>query len=152
MASKDHIARKQDGCADDVEIDGGLYDSTSVTRRSIMKLAGAAGAAGLFTGQATAVSDESGSEEFDPIEATIDDVYSAIHLGEATAKEITEIYLERIEAYDDVLNTVITLNDDALERADELDEKLEESGPVGPLHGVPIISTSQSRLVRTSAC
>jgi Asp-tRNA(Asn)/Glu-tRNA(Gln) amidotransferase A subunit family amidase len=104
-----------------------------------MKLAGAAGAAGLFTGQATAVSDESGSEEFDPIEATIDDVYSAIHLGEATAKEITEIYLERIEAYDDVLNTVITLNDDALERADELDEKLEESGPVGPLHGVPIM-------------
>ncbi len=111
----------------------------SVTRRSLMKIAGATGATALLAGQSTAVSAKDESEKFDPIEATIDDVYSAIFLGDVTAREVTEMYLERLEAYDEVLNTIITLNENALDRADELDEKLEESGPVGPLHGVPIV-------------
>lgn len=139
MVNRNHNAVKANNENSNREDSSGSTERASVTRRSLVKLTGAAGVAGLFTGQTTAISFDSDSEGFDPIEATVDDVYSAIYLGEATAREITEIYLDRIEEYDDVLNTVITLNDDALNRADELDAKFEESGPVGPLHGVPII-------------
>jgi len=139
MVSENHNGSKTGDCTIKNGETSGSEKRASVTRRSLVKLAGAAGAAGLLTGQTTAIESDTDSEEFDPIEATIDDVYSAIHLEEATAREITQTYLDRIEAYDDVLNTVITLNDYALDRADELDEKFKESGPVGPLHGVPIV-------------
>ncbi|MFC6720705.1 amidase family protein [Halovenus amylolytica] len=114
-------------------------DSNSITRRSLMKVAGAAGAASFLSGQVPAAASEHESDGFDPIEATIQDVYSAIFLGEVTAVEVAELYLERIEHYNEVLNAVITINENALDRAEELDHELEESGPVGPLHGVPIL-------------
>jgi len=139
MAKRNQNAKEVDDCTSTAQESSYLDERASVSRRSLVKLAGAAGAAGLVASQTTTVAADSDSNKFDPIEATIDDVYSAIYLKEATAREITEIYLERIEEYDDVLNTVITLNDGALDRADELDEKFEESGPVGPLHGVPIV-------------
>jgi Asp-tRNA(Asn)/Glu-tRNA(Gln) amidotransferase A subunit family amidase len=41
--------------------------------------------------------------------------------------------------YDEALNSLITVNPDALDRAEELDAEFEDSGPVGPLHGVPIV-------------
>lgn len=110
----------------------------SVNRRSLMKIAGATGVAGLLSSQSIAAADD-GEYEFDLVEATATEIYALITNGDVTAKEVVEIYLDRIEAYDDELNSIITVNEEALDRADELDEELEESGPVGPLHGVPII-------------
>ena len=112
---------------------------TAISRRSIMKIAGASGVAGLIGSQSSTVAAEEGSDEFDPIEASVSDVIISITEGDETAHSVTKKYLERIEEYDDVLNTIITLNPDALDRADELDDELADSGPVGPLHGVPII-------------
>lgn len=109
-------------------------------RRTILKLLGSAGIASAAGTSAVTASDDSAvTTDFDPIDATIDDVYSAICAEEVTAQEVTQIYLDRIEAYDGALNTVITLNENALERAEELDTMFAESGPVGPLHGVPIV-------------
>jgi len=139
MVNTYHSERKENKCINNASRPSGQCESAKTTRRSIMKLAGAAGVAGLLTSQTAAASVDSDSEGFDPIEATVSDVYSAIHLEKATAREITETYLNRIEAYDDVLNTVITLNDSALDRAEELDAEFKEAGPVGPLHGVPIV-------------
>jgi amidase len=56
------------------------------------------------------------------------------------------MYLDRIAAYDQsgpAINAVITLNPDALKEADRLDAAYKSSGPVGPLHGVPIIMKDQ---------
>lgn len=111
---------------------------TTVSRRTAVKLAGVAGLGSLLSGRSAAGGEEHGNG-FDPIEATISEIYAAIVQGDQTARSVTEHYLDRIEAYDDVLNTLITLNTDALARANELDETLAESGPVGPLHGVPMI-------------
>lgn len=50
--------------------------------------------------------------------------------------------LTRIEAIDDqgpTLNAIIEINPDALELARELDREFAQSGPVGPLHGVPVV-------------
>ncbi|MBK7552105.1 MAG: amidase [Syntrophaceae bacterium] len=75
-------------------------------------------------------------------EATIADVHKAFKSGELTAKKLVEMYLKRIEAYDQKgpkLNAVIYVNPRALEEAAALDAKLEKSGPVDPLHGIPVL-------------
>jgi Asp-tRNA(Asn)/Glu-tRNA(Gln) amidotransferase A subunit family amidase len=56
------------------------------------------------------------------------------------------MYLDRIEAYDKngpKINCVITVNPDALEQADKLDAAFKQSGPVGPLHGIPVAVKDQ---------
>jgi len=75
-------------------------------------------------------------------EATIAEIHAAMEAGDLTARQLVEMYLERIEAYDKrgpALNAIIRLNPRALQRADELDAALAESGLTGPLHGIPII-------------
>jgi len=75
-------------------------------------------------------------------EATIAEIHAAMEAGELTARQLVEMYLERIEAYDKrgpALNAIIRINPLALERADELDAAFAESGLTGPLHGIPII-------------
>lgn len=115
--------------------------STSIDRRSVLKGIGVAGLAGVGASPATADETHStgGDNSFDPLEATAADVRAAIMSERATARSIVQQYLERINVYDEALNSLITVNPDALERADELDAKFNQSGPVGPLHGVPII-------------
>ena len=75
-------------------------------------------------------------------EATIADVHRAFKSGELTAKMLVGMYLKRIEAYDRKgpgLNSVITVNHRALREAASLDAKFKKSGPVGPLHGIPVL-------------
>ncbi len=75
-------------------------------------------------------------------EATIASIHAAMGEGRLTAVELVDLYLERIEAYDKrgpALNSIITLNPRARERAQELDEEFTRTGFVGPLHGIPVI-------------
>jgi amidase len=75
-------------------------------------------------------------------EATIAGVHKAFESGGLTAKKLVGMYLKRIEAYDRKgprLNAVITVSPKALEEAAALDAKFRKSGPVGPLHGVPVL-------------
>ncbi len=61
--------------------------------------------------------------------------------GERTARSITELCLRRIEEMDGQgpeLRSIIETNPDALEIADRLDAERRESGPRGPLHGIPV--------------
>lgn len=62
--------------------------------------------------------------------------------SELTARRLVDACLERIAAYDaegPALNAVIALNPDARAIADELDARYQRSGPVGPLHGIPVL-------------
>ncbi|KIL37636.1 hypothetical protein SD71_03295 [Cohnella kolymensis] len=79
---------------------------------------------------------------FKLIEATISDMQKALQSGKITSRELVQIYLDRIEKYDDhgpSLKAIITVNPKALETADSLDKERAEKGPRGPLHGIPII-------------
>lgn len=76
---------------------------------------------------------------FEVAEASIADVHAAMAAGEVTAAELTAAYLDRIERLDDDLSAIITVNPNANSRAEELDRTLAESGPAGPLHGIPVI-------------
>ncbi|GGL51428.1 amidase [Halocalculus aciditolerans] len=77
--------------------------------------------------------------EFDVVEATVADVHAAMHAGDVTAVDLVDAYLARIDAYDGELNAILTVNDGARERAAELDAAFDESGAVGPLHGIPVV-------------
>lgn len=84
---------------------------------------------------------------FNVLEATIDDIHSAYKSAQLTARQLVQIYLDRIEAYDKkgaAINAIITVNSKALEEADRLDAAFKVSGLVGPLHGIPIIIKDQA--------
>jgi len=81
--------------------------------------------------------DESGS--FDPLEAAVEEIHAAMEAGDLTAESLVERYLNRIEAYDEELNAILTVNHEARSRARSLDGTFEKDGFVGPLHGVPVV-------------
>ena len=123
------------------QIDGQQSDARTFRRRPILKALGTAGAIGVFSGFASAADEGNAQtdESFDVAEATIAEIRTAITTETTTARAVTKQYLDRIEKYDDELNSIITVNPNALERAKELDSTFADSGPVGPLHGIPTI-------------
>ena len=75
-------------------------------------------------------------------EASIAEIHRAMRAGEVTSRELVEASLQRIAAYDKrgpAINAIITLNDRALQRADELDRALSAGRWQGPLHGIPLV-------------
>ena len=76
------------------------------------------------------------------VEISIADIQAAYKARTLTARALVQAYLDRIAAYDQQgpsINSIITLNDRALAEADALDAALGKSGPVGPLHGIPVL-------------
>ena len=85
-------------------------------------------------------------ESFQLVEATIEDIHAAYNAGTLTARQLVQLYLDRIEAYDQQgpgINAIISVNSQALQEADRLDAAFESSGFVGPLHGIPVILKDQ---------
>jgi len=79
------------------------------------------------------------SGSFDVTETTVADIHDAMAAGRVTAEALVDRYLARIDAYDDELNAVLTLNDDARDRARQLDAAFDRDGLLGPLHGIPVL-------------
>jgi Asp-tRNA(Asn)/Glu-tRNA(Gln) amidotransferase A subunit family amidase len=79
---------------------------------------------------------------FQIVETSIDDIHAAYASGTLTAHQLVQAYLDRINAYDKsgpTINSIITLNPNALDEADRLDAAYKRSGFVGPLHGIPVL-------------
>ncbi|MGA0934833.1 MAG: amidase [Pseudohongiellaceae bacterium] len=67
---------------------------------------------------------------------------SALASGHVTAEAVTRQALARIHDRDNsgpALNAIVTINPDALSIARELDRAFSLGGPMGPLHGLPVI-------------
>jgi len=82
------------------------------------------------------------AKPFNVMEATVENIHAAYKSGQLTTHQLVQLYLDRIEAYDKkgpALNSIITVNPDALKEADRLDAAFKASGFVGPLHGIPVI-------------
>ncbi len=83
-----------------------------------------------------------GGQSPDFNEATIAGLQDKMHRGEVSSEELVSWYLERIESIDrngPQLNAIIEINPDALQIARALDEERRQSGPRGPMHGIPVI-------------
>ena len=74
--------------------------------------------------------------------STIEDINAAFNNESLTSEQLVELYLARIEAYDDAgpaINAVIALNGQAVDRARALDAERRAKGPRSRLHGIPIV-------------
>ena len=84
---------------------------------------------------------------FNVLETSIEAIHAAYKSGELTCRQLVQMYLDRIEAYDKkgpALNAIITLNSKALAEADRLDAEFKKSGLSGPLHGIPVVVKDQA--------
>jgi Asp-tRNA(Asn)/Glu-tRNA(Gln) amidotransferase A subunit family amidase len=75
-------------------------------------------------------------------EVTIAQIHAAMREGRLTCRELVDLYLRRIAAYDKngpAINAIVVVNPRALEEADALDARFRQSGAAGPLHCVPTI-------------
>lgn len=87
------------------------------------------------------------TDGFTLIDATIGDIHAAFRSRALSARALVEAYLDRIERLDRVgpaINSIISLNPEALAIADRLDAAFKSSGPVGPLHGIPVVVKDQA--------
>lgn len=118
-----------------------MSESTrSIDRRTVLKAIGAASvSAGIAGCSETGETGDPEQDEFTLLETSVGEIHNAMDRGDVTAVELTEQYLSRIDAYNDELNAIITVNEDAETRAATLDTEFEESGLSGPLHGIPVI-------------
>ena len=86
--------------------------------------------------------DEAPGKNFPLEEVTIDELQQKMKQGTYTSRQITQMYLNRIEAIDKngpALNSVIEINPDALAVADQMDKERKAGKLRGPLHGIPVL-------------
>lgn len=75
-------------------------------------------------------------------ELDIESLQTLMQEGELSSQQLTQYYLDRIEAIDrngPALNSIIEVNPQAIEIAAALDAERQVSGPRGPMHGIPVV-------------
>ncbi|MBF2025557.1 MAG: PEP-CTERM sorting domain-containing protein [Oscillatoriales cyanobacterium C42_A2020_001] len=75
-------------------------------------------------------------------DATIADINLAIDSGALTSQQLVQLYLNRIAAYDKQgpsINSLITINPNALQEAALFDQQRNLVSDRGPLYGIPVI-------------
>ncbi len=77
----------------------------------------------------------------DLIDADISQLTAEMEAGHVTSAELTRMYLDRIDTYDDALNlnSITNVNPNALREAQALDRERAAGRIRGPLHGIPVI-------------
>jgi amidase len=106
---------------------------------TLKSLLAATVAAGSLIAAAPAVADE---RRFKLEEATIGDIADAFDSGSLSCVKLVDLYLDRIGAYEDAgirLNSITTINRDAIVTAAKLDIERERRGPRSRLHCIPTL-------------
>ncbi len=91
---------------------------------------------------AAALASSQSAVPFEVEEATIAQVHEAMKAGRLTCRALVGQYLKRIAAYDKngpAINSLVVLNPDVEQQAEELDRRFAQAGLTGPLHCVPVI-------------
>jgi amidase len=71
--------------------------------------------------------------------ATIPELGRLLDSGALTSVELTSAYLERIRTVDPLLRAVLFVDPSALVQAAASDRRRRESGPLGPMDGIPVL-------------
>ena len=117
------------------------FASRRLSRRTFLTgaaIGGVSVAAGVMPSARAGVR-AAGSNDIDPLRATIPQLRRLIGEGDLTSRDLTELYLKRIERLNPLLHAVIEVNPDALLIADRRDEQARsmDDDDLGPLHGIP---------------
>ena len=80
------------------------------------------------------------TQEIDPVHfKSATELTKAIRRGEITSVDLLNLYLDRIQRYNDEINAVVALDMEAARaRAEEADKALAQGQDWGPLHGLPM--------------
>jgi len=73
---------------------------------------------------------------------TINDIHLQMESKQLTSEQLVQFYLQRIAEFDDKgqqLNSVVQLNENALDQATALDRYFLKNGFKGSLHGIPVL-------------
>ena len=97
--------------------------------------------AGIAIAMLAACTRDTTRHEFQFVEATIDDVQTAIRAGDLSCVDIITGYLRRINAYDKAsgMNAIIFTNAHALDKAKQIDARIAAGEALGPLFCVPVL-------------
>ncbi len=79
---------------------------------------------------------------YDVSEKSLQQIHADLSNGVVTSEELVKLYIARIESIDQNgprLNSVISLNPDAIKQAQQLDQEMKERGVRSALHGIPIL-------------
>lgn len=76
---------------------------------------------------------------FEAREATIASVHAGLYTHQNTCRDVVSAFIARIEAYNPLINAIITLNPSALDDADDLDTSLASGNATGSLFCIPIL-------------
>ena len=79
------------------------------------------------------------NEQFDSREATIDSIHTALFSGIVSCRDVVSSFIARIEAFNPTVNAIISLNPNAMTRADEFDAKLASGNATGSLFCIPVL-------------
>ncbi|OLS33550.1 amidase [Bacillus sp. MRMR6] len=72
-------------------------------------------------------------------EATIFELQHEMKRGTLTSEQLVQFYLDRITKFDDSINSIITIDENVLEEARQLDLERKAGKVRGALHGIPVI-------------
>jgi amidase len=81
-------------------------------------------------------------EDFTIEEATIEEIQRAFTAHKLTSRQLVDFYLDRIETLNPLLRSVVEVNPDARDQADEADRERTSSpdrSSLGELHGIPVL-------------
>jgi amidase len=107
-------------------------------RRDFLKC-GLAGSALTLMGPGRARPVAAQAEAVPMWEMSIAQLQEQMGAGALTAQALAQMYLERIERLDPLINSVIELNPQALDIARQLDQERRQGKMRGPLHGIPLL-------------
>ncbi len=79
------------------------------------------------------------NKPFEVTELTIAEIHTAFKEGRFNSQELVAAYIERINQFDEQINSITIINPDVFARAKELDEEYERTKVLRPLHGIPLI-------------
>lgn len=76
---------------------------------------------------------------FEAHEATIESIHNALLGRSNTCRDVISAFTTRIEAFNPLINAVISLNPDALQAADYLDQRIKQGNFSGSLFCIPVL-------------
>lgn len=70
---------------------------------------------------------------------SIEEIQEYVKTGRLNYETITRTYLDRINAYQEQYDSIISINESAIDEAKQLDKVYQETGALSMVHGIPII-------------
>jgi amidase len=115
-----------------IRVSGGRFPALTAGRPDVL-------AEGGDSLAAPATPPKDSDEDAPWFEASIPELQALMASGELTSRELTEAYLQRIEALEPTLHAVIQTNPEAIDIATKWDAERRRGTVRGPLHGIPVL-------------